>query len=425
MSHPILIVQGGQWGSEAKGAIAAYLTQSRRIDIAVRTGATNAGHTVYYRGVPVKMQQLPVGWVNPYTTLVVGAGALIDPDILEREVALVSDLTKQDIRQWLRIDRRAGLHVPAHAARSKASGRHHTMGATGKGCSEALMDRIANRGSEDPMLFGTSPYAKGYDVCDTEAYLNYSYDEGAKILLEGTQGQLLDLYLGPYPYTTHKQTGPAQWMLEAGLSPSLPTEIVMVVRTFPIRVAGNSGPMPSEISWPELAREINFFRIGKGQPPIVADEAIRIWETTVKAVSTKYDIPDESNGTDQHRWNNEERKTFARALSEIHKDAWNSLPMWLQTELSALFELTTVTRKLRRVARLDRESLIVSARQMRPSWVAVTFMNYLFPEWWYRVPTSSTAEMVNLMVDIEDACRAPVRMMSFGPEDSHILEIND
>ena len=42
--------------------------------------------------------------------------------------------------------------------------------------------------------------------------------------------------------------------MEVGLSPRLIDEIVMVVRTFPIRVGGPSGPFADEISWEEIAR---------------------------------------------------------------------------------------------------------------------------------------------------------------------------
>jgi len=44
--------------------------------------------------------------------------------------------------------------------------------------------------------------------------------------------------------------------MEAGLSPLVIDNIVMVVRTFPIRVGGTSGPFANEISW-ERIRDIS------------------------------------------------------------------------------------------------------------------------------------------------------------------------
>lgn len=421
MVEPITIVQGGQWGSEAKGMIAGYLCKKDKVTVTVRTGATNAGHSVYYNGTKVVMQQLPCGWVNPDTILVIGAGALIDPAILAREVEEVTRVTGVDIRGRLRIDRRAGLHVPSHAARSKSSGRHHAIGATGKGCSEALIDRIRNRGQDGYFLFGDSSWSQDYDTCDTESYLNWSWNEGAKILLEGTQGQLLDLYLGPYPYTTHKQTGPAQWMLECGLSPRLPTEICMVVRTFPIRVAGNSGPMPQEINWPILAREINDGREAAGLTPIVQEESILAFEEALNGVAIHHDAPSGHGAAwGQHLWDDAERFRYQEALSELNRDALAALPDGIRADLSKLFELTTVTKKMRRIARLDESTLMVAARQIRPSYLAVTFMNYVYPDFWKFTPPLGTHAAY--LDQIAAWCGAPARLASYGPEDTQLLD---
>lgn len=421
--YPIVIVAGGQWGSEAKGLVAAYICNQRGIDIAVRTGATNAGHTVYHGGVQYKMQQLPVGFVNPNTKLVLGAGALIDPEILNREVTML-EAAGIAVRERLTIDYRAGLHVPAHTARSKASGRHHRMGATGKGCSEALIDRIRDRGSEAPMLFGASPYSKGYAVSDTERDLNGAWDGGAKILLEGTQGQLLDLYLGPYPYVTHKQTGPAQWLLECGLSPSLPTDIIMVIRTYPIRVAGNSGPMPGEVSWPRLARDINRLRKDWRLEPIVKESSIALFETAIRQAASMFKLPPNSDGLDQHAWAEMERNEFREALSELNKTALDSLLPNDVADLQKFFEMTTVTKKLRRISFIDWELLKVAARQVRPNSVAVMFMNYLFPQHWYAVPATMDADTRSMITAIEEASQAPVSIVSYGPFENHCVTIN-
>lgn len=427
---PITIVQGGQYGSEAKGAIAGYLCQKRNFDVAVRTGATNAGHTVYYKRndewVEVKLQQLPVGFVNPHTMLVVGAGALIDPAILEREVKMLSELTGTDIGERLMIDSRAGLHLSRHAEASRQSGRHYSMGATGKGCSEALVERIQGRG-RGYVRFGNSEFAHGYNTCDTEAYLNFVHYEGGSIMLEGTQGQLLDLYLGPYPYTTHKQTGPAQWMLEAGLSPALNPEIVSVMRTFPIRVAGNSGPLPNEISWPELAIEINESRRRHGMENLVPDESIIAYQDALRKSATLFDLPSGSDGLDMHKWSETDREKYAFALSELPTTAWKALTPDIQTNLSRLFELTTVTKKLRRIGRWTRKTATIASRQMQPSWVALTFMNYWHPYRWFDPPADASSLTDSEARDIEgvsfDCGNVPVKLVSYGPRPDHILEL--
>lgn len=415
MSNKIKIVQGGQYGSEAKGAVAAWLCQVDAVDYNVRTGATNAGHTVYYKGKPYAMQQLGTGWVNPNTELVLGAGALIDPVILARECDMVTFATGKDVRRRLLIDYRAGLHFPVHQERSKSSGRHHAIGATGKGCSEALIDRIRNR-NMDNNLFGNTEYAQHYQVVDTEALLNNSHDHGATILLEGTQGQLLDLYLGPYPYTTHKQTGPAQWMLESGLSPSLPTEIYMVSRTFPIRVAGNSGPMPSEISWSILAGEINSKLRAKGHNPLIGEEALMVWENALEVAGREFPMPSGRTPFDQHMWTSHERLEFKETVSELNASAFRLVPPQLQQELRKLFELTTVTKKLRRIARWNDKMDAESRRQIRPHFTVLTFANYLFPQFWFRSPEpSEVTPEIRAMYDTHP-------IVSWGPTSDDMVD---
>lgn len=432
----VQIIQGGQYGSEAKGAVAAYLALHDRIDIAVRTGATNAGHTVFHNGHKVVMQQLPSGWVNPSTKLVIGAGALIDPEILRCEIREVSEVTGADIRERLVVDPRAFLHWSHYAKRSSESGRHTKIGATGKGCSEALIARLRLRGVENHTI-GEHAQRLGLEInfLDTERYLNRAIDQGARVQLEGTQGQLLDLYLGPYPYTTHKQTGPGQWMLECGLSPRLATDIVMVVRTFPIRVAGNSGPLPQETSWPDLARSINekLLRValpGAEPPTIVPEWAILKFEEKVRevAASGEFRLPPGSDGLDQHLWLRDVRERYLDTLSNLNARAFSELAQEdseAYDNLTGFFEMTTVTKKLRRVAALDLEELRRSARQIRPHRVVVTFMNYLFPERWgtnIEAPAEGAEHLV--LSSIEAACGAPVELINRGPLPEHFARVD-
>lgn len=429
---PITIVTGGQYGSEAKGAVAAWLVNKRKFEYAVRTGATNAGHTVEYNEQFYAMQQLPVGWVNPDTRLVLGAGAIIDPVILQREIELIHAATGKDPRPRIYVDPRAYIHRADHARRSAQSGRHHAIGATGKGCSEAVIDRIQCRGVVDYTVAGwlrqeasSGPF-NNVHLTDTERLLNMAVNTGAQVMLEGCQGTMLDLMLGPYPYTTHKQTTPANWMSEVGLSPALPVEIVMVLRTYPIRVAGNSGPLPHETSWPRLARSINMQRANANLPPIVAESALVEFEEALRQVAAdkfKGKLPSTSDGTDQEYWTPAERTLYKAALSELNKSALERLTADTTGELKKLFEMTTVTKKLRRVAQIGREETDIAVRQVRPTSLAITFMNYMFPEVWGASAEVEPTEREQQFVDmIEATCNAPVLMFNRGPRNAQIVE---
>lgn len=412
---PILMVIGGQWGSEAKGAVAAKLCLDRDVRYVVRTGAVNAGHTVYGPDNAVhKMQQLPTGWVNPRTRLVVGAGAYINPDILLRELGQVRVAVNRETYPAAYVDPRAGLHLAHHTNRSTESGRHQSMGATGKGCSEAIVDKIRLRGSGQVLTFGDyckEMWPRGemqytFTLTDTELLLNTAYDNGEQILLEATQGQMLDMLLGPYPYTTHKPTGPAQWLAEAGLSPKLKYEIAMVVRTYPIRVAGNSGPMPNEIDWVKLARRIDERLLTVGGPTTgyVDPAALQEWENACQMVGAQQPAPH---------------------VSEFHKQVWAVVGSETRKELGKLFEFTTVTKKLRRIAEMDMEGLKVSVRQIRPDYIVLTFLNYVFPELWNATSAINLRHEHYKYIDkLQTELGVPVRYVSTGPKSEHILEIN-
>ncbi len=388
---PIIVVQGGQWGSEAKGNVAAKLCLDRNVDYAVRTGAINAGHTVVYNGKHHAMQQLPTGWVNPHTKMVIGAGAYIHPSTLYREIQMVNEaMPGSDIRDRLFIDKRCGIHDEAAESASKDANRHHRIGATGKGCSEAIVNKIRNRNAGCKLFVDTleAGNLNSLRFVDTVGLLNGAYDSGAQILLEGTQGTLLDLHLGPYPFTTSRMTSAANWVSEAGLSPSLEYEVVLVVRTYPIRVAGNSGPMDNEIEWTDLARTINGKLTPGGYKPLVDPLALMEFEDNLiqaaaaATLSGAYQLPmfGRQFRTRLCAWTASEREQYRVAASELHRDALTRCKPETVVELKRLFEMTTVTKKLRRIARVTMTDLQYAVAINRPAWIAVTFIDYLEPK---------------------------------------------
>jgi hypothetical protein len=102
------------------------------------------------------------------------------------------------------------------------------------------------------------------------------------------------------------------------------------------------------------------------------------------------------------------------------------LPVETVAELTKLWELTTVTKKLRRVARLSPIDLSRAGMLVRPSRVALTFMNYEFPQWWMETPKGELEPQVEEYVaQVAAHCRAPVTMLTFGPESNerHIAEV--
>lgn len=85
--------------------------------------------------------------------------------------------------------------------------------------------------------------------------LEVAFSAGQHVLLEGTQGTGLSIHHGSYPHVTSRDTTVAGCLAEAGISPSRVRRVILVCRTYPIRVEGKySGPMSQEIDWAEVAR---------------------------------------------------------------------------------------------------------------------------------------------------------------------------
>jgi adenylosuccinate synthase len=85
--------------------------------------------------------------------------------------------------------------------------------------------------------------------------LHDALHRGADVIVEGSQGFALSLLHGAdYPFVTSRDTTAAGFAMEVGLSPRHIDNIIMVIRTFPIRVGGTSGPFAGEISWEEIRR---------------------------------------------------------------------------------------------------------------------------------------------------------------------------
>lgn len=446
--NPILVVQGGQWGSEAKGAAAAHLCLTRNVSHTVRTGAINAGHTVYHNGKPHAMQQIPVGWVNPETVLVIGAGAYIHPETLFREIdAIQQAMPEGNVLHRLFIDPRCGIHDEKAEGASKEANRHHRIGATGKGCSEAIVAKIRDRGNGYSLFIDTEAGRRyrelGGQFTDTVGLLNRVVDQGGTVLIEGTQGTLLDMHLGPYPFTTSRMTSAANWIAECGLSPSLHYEVVLVCRTYPIRVAGNSGPMPGEIEWQDLAWMINDKLAKAGRAALINPDTIDAFDRALDAAALiakeqkRYDVPTQGLhlNTRLSSWTPEERSEFRVAASELHRDALGRLKPEQLAELRQLFEMTTVTKKLRRLARLDWDSLLFAVSVNRPSWICMTFMDYEFPELRNITASEATAainsdnhplyesiQKVSAYTgDVQKKLDVPVRAVSFGPQPGNMF----
>jgi len=247
----IAIVVGGQLGSEGKGKVTAHLCRFHDYSVAVRCGGPNSGHTIYINKKPIVLRQIPAGIVNPESTLYLAAGCLIDVDVLLEEINKFNLLPER-----IGIDRNAAIIDNNYDKEEVRMNLHGRIGSTCTGTGIAVARRALR--TEDFKLAKFIPELKPYIVSVSEKVMEH-YNDGKKIVIEGTQGFGLSVYHSPYyPYATSRDTTAAGFLSEVGISPLIVSDINMVIRTFPIRVGGNSGPLPYEINWETVQFESKY-----------------------------------------------------------------------------------------------------------------------------------------------------------------------
>jgi len=254
ISSPIIdILIGGQYGSEGKGNIAHYLAPE--YDVLVRVGGPNAGHKVFrINNEPYTFRQLPSGALgNKDAALVIGAGAVISVETLTREISELSITYDKLI-----IDPNAMIINENDVAWEKAE-LAAAIGSTAQGIGKATARKIIGRKVGSDVLLAKDIPALRHYIRDTIDFFAECISGSRKIMLEGTQGTSLSLHHGHYPHVTSRATTAAACLAEAGLSARHVRKVVMVCRTYPIRVGDShtgqtSGLMRSEITFEEISR---------------------------------------------------------------------------------------------------------------------------------------------------------------------------
>lgn len=237
------VVVGGQYGSEGKGNICSYLAP--RYQVLMRVGGPNAGHRV--RDPDYDFVHLPSGSLhNPNARLLVGPGATLSLEILLREIDEVGAADRISIDPQAIIIEAEDVAIEERAL--------DVIGSTKQGVGVATARKILNRGEEPVFgakvrLAGQAPELAPY-LRSTWIELEKAYAAGERIMLEGTQGTDLSVHHGAWPHVTSRETTASGCMADAGIPPARVDRVIMVVRTYPIRVGnatGYSGNMGREI----------------------------------------------------------------------------------------------------------------------------------------------------------------------------------
>jgi adenylosuccinate synthase len=282
---PATVIVGAQWGDEGKGKIVDLLAQSS--DVVCRyQGGPNAGHTIVRDGETFKLHHVPSGILYGGKVCVVGAGCVVDPTLLVREI---DELEARGISTaGLRISGNAHLIMPWHVAIDSASERRLgklQIGTTRRGIGPAYADKAArlgirvqdildakilrqkfetalaekNRLLEEPLepadladrMEDCAVRLRPY-VADTSLLVDQALRRGERVLLEGAQGTLLDLDHGTYPFVTSSNPIAGAAATGIGIGPTRIDNVIGVAKAYVTRVG--EGPFPTEIGGPDQER---------------------------------------------------------------------------------------------------------------------------------------------------------------------------
>ncbi|WP_459548376.1 adenylosuccinate synthase [Nocardia sp. X0981] len=281
---PAIVLIGAQWGDEGKGKATDLL--GGRVQWVVRyQGGNNAGHTVVLpNGDNFALHLIPSGILTPGVKNVIGNGVVVDPGVLLDELAGLEEREVDTSGLLLSAD--AHLIMPYHVAIDKVTERflgNNKIGTTGRGIGPCYQDKVArvgvrvadvldekiltqkveaalefknqvlvkiyNRRALDPQQVVEEVLAKAekfaHRISDTRLELNQALERGETVLLEGSQGTLLDVDHGTYPYVTSSNPTAGGAAVGAGIGPNRIGTVLGILKCYTTRVG--SGPFPTEL----------------------------------------------------------------------------------------------------------------------------------------------------------------------------------
>jgi adenylosuccinate synthase len=240
--HPIVV--GMQYGDEGKGKITDVL--ARQTEWVIRfNGGNNAGHTLWLNGKKLVTHSVPSGVRYSHAKNFIGAGCVIDPLALTKEIDELKGAGVSLTPENFKIDYRAHVTLPLHVALDAArEGGSHGLGTTKRGIGptySSKTDRIGIRVGDivegkafDKVRFlcqnynsylkalGSQESSESQNLAAVESALEtfrsfvsrdphpfYEIAKKTKCVLEGAQGILLDIDHGSYPFVTSSSTLPA------------------------------------------------------------------------------------------------------------------------------------------------------------------------------------------------------------------------
>ena len=238
------VVVGAQFGDEGKAKITDLLALDA--DFITRfQGGSNAGHTVVADGKKYAFHLIPSGILYENKTCMIGAGCVIKPDDLKKEIEdiISQGVSREHFEKCLKISPLAHVtmkwHIDIDGYSENALGKNK-IGTTKKGIGPTYTDKakrcgirvedlfnketlskkldiiLPNKNKELEFVYNLKPYTKEEVMAECELYreifapyVDFNWQENLleiknnkSILFEGAQGVMLDVDYGTYPYVT-------------------------------------------------------------------------------------------------------------------------------------------------------------------------------------------------------------------------------
>jgi adenylosuccinate synthase len=250
-----IVIVDAFWGDAGKGKFSAYFSAQLNAALCVRAGVgPNAGHSIYRSGERTSRRLLPLGFVNPRTKLMIGAGVAITPSILLDEI-LCTETTSRTF-----VDYRCPVIEDHHVRAEQEDPVMIAIDSTKTGAGAARADYIMRRGRRAKDVAALEPY-----LLDVAEACNRSAKDDV-VIIEGSQATYLSLYLSDrYPYTSSDNCTTAAFVDDVGLNWQLIDRVVLLVKCLPTSV-GN-GPLPHEMSQDDIKRRgLEEFGVNTGRP---------------------------------------------------------------------------------------------------------------------------------------------------------------
>jgi len=308
---PCTVIAGAFWGDEGKGKIISYLALKDKLDVCVRTGSVNAAHTVWIQGKRYALHMVPAAFVQEKCRLLIGAGSNVHVPQLLKEIQ------ETQTGNRIGVDFQASIIEEKHSSQDKSSAHLKGLGTTGWGVGPAVEERVRRTAKTARDI----PELKTYLV-DVATETNNAINADKQVLLEGTQGLLLSLYYGTYPYVTSRDTSASAICSEAGVGPTRIDDVIVVFKAFITRVG--TGPLPGELTKEEATKR-GWFETAAGtgrdrrSAPFnfeLAKKAAMIHGATEAAVTKLDSVFPESKGAKAYEELSREAKQFIQKIED-------------------------------------------------------------------------------------------------------------